>query len=81
MPYEICLNNGGEEKGLGGIFGLSGTPGGEPITYVTTPDKDIDLVLQFSLGNAASGNTLTVRNLRVEKAGASSLVSHTTYTF
>ncbi len=81
MPYEICLNNGGEEKGLGGIFGLSGNPGGEPITYVTTPDKDIDLVLQFSLGNAASGNTLTVRNLRVEKAGASSLVSHTTYTF
>ncbi|MBQ7465701.1 MAG: hypothetical protein IJS55_04185 [Oscillospiraceae bacterium] len=81
MPYEICLNHGGEEKGLGGIFGLSGNAGGEPITYVTTPDKDIDLVLQFSLGNAAPGNTLTVRNLRVEKAGASDTVSNVTYTF
>lgn len=81
LPYEICLNDGGEEKGLGGIFGLSAVAEGDTITYVTTPDKDIDLVLQFSLGNAWNGGSFTVRNLRVEKAGASSTVSNTTYTF
>ena len=81
LPYEICLNHGGEEKGLGGIFGLSAVAEGDTITYVTTPDKDIDLVLQFSLGNAWNGGSFTVRNLRVEKAGASSTVSNTTYTF
>ena len=81
MPYEICLNHGGEEKGLGGIFGLSAMADGDTITYVTTPDKDIDLVLQFSLGNAWTGGSFTVRNIKVEKAGASSTVSNVTYTF
>ena len=81
MPYEVCLNHGGEEKGLGGIFGLSAMADGDTITYVTTPDKDIDLVLQFSLGNAWNGGSFTVRNIKVEKAGASSTVSNVTYTF
>ena len=81
MPYEICLNHGGEEKGLGGIFGLNAMADGDTITYVTTPDKDIDLVLQFSLGNAWTGGSFTVRNIKVEKAGASSTVSNVTYTF
>lgn len=81
MPYEVCLNHGGEEKGLGGIFGLSAMAEGDTITYVTTPDKDIDLVLQFSLGNAWTGGSFTVRNIKVEKAGASSTVSNVTYTF
>ena len=81
MPYEVCLNHGGEEKDLGGIFGLSAMAEGDTITYVTTPDKDIDLVLQFSLGNAWTGGSFTVRNIKVEKAGASSTVSNVTYTF
>jgi hypothetical protein len=81
MPYEVCLNHGGEEKGLGGIFGLNAMADGDTITYVTTPDKDIDLVLQFSLGNAWNGGSFTVRNIKVEKAGASSTVSNVTYTF
>ena len=69
------------KKGLGGIFGLSAMADGDTITYVTTPDKDIDLVLQFSLGNAWTGGSFTVRNIKVEKAGASSTVSNVTYTF
>ena len=81
MPYEICLNHGGEEKGLGGIFGLNAMAEGDTITYVTAPDKDIDLVLQFSLGNAWTGGSFTVRDIKVEKAGASSTVSNVTYTF
>lgn len=80
-PFEVCFNNGGEEKGLGAIFGLLATPAGQPVEYVTYAKQDVDLVIQLSLGNCAAPNTIVLSDLKVEKAGAIDPVSDTIYTF
>ncbi len=80
-PFEVCFNHGDVEKGLGGMFGLLSSPSGYLVEYVTFPNEDIDLVLQLSLGNCASPNTLMVSNVKVEKAAETFQVSDTIYTF
>lgn len=80
-PFEVCFNNGGEEKGLGAMFGLLSSPAGQPVEYVTYPRQDIQLVIQLSLGNCTSPNSIILSNLAVEKAGTINLVSDTIYEF
>ena len=80
-PFEVCFNNGGEEKGLGAMFGLMSSPSGQPVEYVTYPRQDIQLVIQLSLGNCTSPNSIVLSNLAVEKAGTINLVSDTIYEF
>ncbi len=67
LPYEICYNNGGEEKGVGAKYGLTASRDAETVTFDVTPENDADLVIQFSLGNAAAGNLVTVSNIKVEE--------------
>lgn len=80
-PFEVCFNNGSVEKGLGAIFGLLSNPSGQYVEYVTTPKKDISLVVQLSLGNCASPNSIILDRFKIEKAGETELVSDTIYTF
>ena len=80
-PFEICFNNGGEEKGLGAIFGLMATPVGQPVEYVTYARQDTDLVIQLSLGNCPAPNSIVLSGVSVEKAGAIDPISDTLYTF
>ena len=80
-PFEVCFNNGSVEKGLGAIFGLLSNPSGQYVEYVTTPKKDISLVVQLSLGNCASPNSIILNRFNIEKAGETELVSDTIYTF
>ena len=80
-PFEICFNNGGEEKGLGAIYGLLATPSGYHVEYVTYPKQDTLLELQLSLGNCAAPNSIIVSGVKVERAGAVDMVSDTVYTF
>ena len=80
-PFEVCFNNGGEEKGLGAIFGLMSTPAGQPVEYVTYAKQDTDLVIQLSLGNCPAPNSIVVSGITVEKAGPIDPVSDTIYTF
>ena len=80
-PFEICFNNGGEEKGLGAIFGLMATPAGQPVEYVTYARQDTDLVIQLSLGNCPAPNSIVLSGVSVEKAGAIDPISDTLYTF
>ena len=80
-PIEICFNNGGEEKGLGAMFGLMATPTGQPVEYVTYAKQDTDLVIQLSLGNCTAPNSIILGGLAVEKAGEIDLISDTVYTF
>ena len=80
-PFEVCFNNGEEEKGLGAIFGLISKPSGQYVEYVTYAKQDTDLVIQLSLGNCAPPNSIILSGVKVEKAGAINLVSDTIYTF
>ena len=80
-PFEVCFNDGDEEKGLGGMFGLLSSAEGQYVEYVTYAKKDADLVVQVSLGNAEGPNTVFISDVRVEKAGKIDLVSDTVYTF
>ena len=80
-PFEVCFNNGEVEKGLGAMYGLISTPNGQYVEYVTYAREDTQLVIQLSLGNCSAPNTLMLSGLKVEKAGASHLVSDTIYTF
>lgn len=80
-PFEVCFNNGDEEKGLGAMFGLLATPAGQYVEYVCYPKQDIRLSLQLSLGNCSAPNSIFVSNVKVEKAGAVELVSDTVYNF
>ena len=80
-PFEVCFNNGAEEKGLGAMYGLISTPQGRYVEYVTYAKQDTQLVLQLSLGNCQAPNTLVVSNVSVEKAGGIELVSDTIYSF
>ena len=67
LNYEICYNDGGTEKGVGAQYGLTATAETQTVTFETTPDADKSLVIQFSLGNAAAGTTVTVNNVKVEE--------------
>ena len=80
-PFEVCYNDGDEEKGLGAQFGLMSLPTGQYVEYVTYAKKDADLVIQLSLGNCPAPNTLFISDVRVQKAGKVELVSDTVYTF
>ena len=80
-PFEVCFNNGGEEKGLGAIFGLISKPSGQYVEYVTYPKQDTQLVIQLSLGNCSAPNSIILSDVQVEKAGTIIPVSDTIYTF
>ena len=80
-PFEVCFNDGDEEKGLGAIYGLIATPAGQYVEYVTYTKEDVQLAIQLSLGNCTAPNSIILSNLKVEKAGTINLVSHTVYTF
>ena len=80
-PFEICFNNGDEEKGLGAIYGLTAGAGGENVEYLVYPGQDTRLVIQLSHGNCEAPNRITLSGLAVEKAGPVELVSDTVYTF
>ncbi|MBQ6249229.1 MAG: hypothetical protein IJJ88_03350 [Oscillospiraceae bacterium] len=80
-PFEVCFNNGEEEKGLGAMFGLISKPSGQYVEYVTYAKQDTDLVIQLSLGNCAPPNSIILEKVAVEKAGRIDLVSDTVYTF
>jgi hypothetical protein len=80
-PFEVCYNNGGEEKGLGAMFGLLATPSGQYVEYVTYAKQDTDLVIQLSLGTCAPPNSIILDHVKVEKAGSIDLISDTIYTF
>ncbi len=67
LDYEICYNNGAVEKGVGALYGLHAASGAKTVTYEVTPENDAELILQFSLGNAVSGTTVTVSNVKVEE--------------
>lgn len=80
-PFEVCFNNGDEEKGLGAIFGLISTPSGQYVEYATYPKQDTQLVIQLSLGNCSAPNSIVLGSLKVERAGTIHLISDTIYTF
>jgi hypothetical protein len=72
FPYEICYNNGGTEKGAGNngnaaLYGLTASTTAQTVTYNVTPEAEKSLIIQFSLGEAAAGNTITVSNIKVEE--------------
>ncbi len=79
--YEVCFNHGNEEKGLGAMYGLTAGPRTQTVTYTVYATRDIDLVIQLSLGNCAAPNTVTISNVHVEEAGELIPVSETVYTF
>ena len=80
-PFEVCFNNGEEEKGLGAMFGLISKPTGQYVEYVTYPKQDTKLVIQLSLGTCAPPNSIILEDLAVTKAGVINQVSDTIYTF
>ena len=80
-PFEVCFNNGDEEKGLGGMFGLFSSPAGHYVEFVTYAKQDTHLVIQLSLGNCIPPNSIILSGLKVEKAGTVNLISDTIYTF
>ncbi len=79
--FEVCLNNGDVEKGLGGIFGLMSRPQGEYISYSAYLKEDVNLAIQLSLGNCVAPNTIVLSDVKVEKAGNIDLVSDKIYCF
>ncbi len=67
VPYEICYNDGGTEKGVGAKYSLTATSEAQTVIFETAQQSDASLVIQFSLGNAETGNTVTVSNIKVEE--------------
>ena len=67
IPYEICYNDGGIEKGVGAKYSLTATSEAQTVVFETAQQNDASLIIQFSLGNAASGDTVTVSNIEVEE--------------
>jgi len=65
--YEICYNNGAEEKGVGSLGNLYASSAGKTAVFDAKAGSDADLVLQFNLGQAVSPCTVTVRNIKVEE--------------
>ena len=80
-PFEVCFNDLGVEKGIGGIFGLISKPVGQYVEFTTYADKQAYLVIQLSLGNCTTPNNIILSDVKVEKAGKVFLVSDTVYTF
>ncbi len=80
-PFEVCFNKDNEEKGVGAMYGLNSTMEPQIVEYITYANEDAHLVLQFSLGKASAPSTFNVNNIKVERAGATSEVSDTIYTF
>ena len=81
VPYELCLNRNGLEKGFGARYGMTATYTPQVVEYIFYASEDGYLELQFSLGNAAAPCTFTVSSVKVEKAAGTSRVSDTIYTF
>ena len=67
LGYEICYNDGGTEKGVGANYGLTASSTPQTVTSEVTPSTNANLIIQFSLGNAAAGNEVTVSNIKVEE--------------
>lgn len=65
LDYEICYN-GPDEKDFGAQYGLN-TQGKQPEPYIFTAQKNGELILQFSLGNAPGPCTVTVSGVKVEE--------------
>lgn len=66
--YETCFNSSEEEKGLGAKYGLTATGTSQEVTYVgyaNTNCNGKNLKLQFNLGKASAGTTVTVSNIQV----------------
>ena len=80
-PFEVCFNNGEVEKGIGGMFGLTSDPAGTYIEFTTYMKEEARLVVQLSLGNCTTPNTIFLNDVKVEQAGKINLVSDTIYTF
>ena len=71
--FEICYNNGDNEKGIGALYDQKVEAGvKKTIEFVVTPDAAKDnLTLQFQFGKQNTlhdSNVITVSNLKVEKA-------------
>lgn len=81
IPFEVCYNRDGEEKGLGAIYGLTATAEAQVVMYTTYVGRDTHLVIQVSLGNASAGNVFTIRNLKVERAGSVKPLTEAVYVF
>ncbi len=67
LDYEICYNDGAVEKGVGALYGLNAGPEKHTVVFEATPEADAQLIVQFSLGNAAAGNRVRIHNLTVEE--------------
>ena len=67
FSYEICYNNGGTEKGVDAKYGLTASTASQTVTHDVMADDNADLILQFSLGNAAAGTSVTVKNIKIEE--------------
>ncbi len=80
-PFEVCFNKDNVEKGVGAMYGLNATMEPQIVEYVAYANEDAHLVIQFSLGKASAPSTFNVNNIKVERAGATSEVSDTIYTF
>lgn len=80
-PLEVCYNRDGEEKAVGAIYGLTTTMEPQVVEYVTYAAEDAHLIIQLTLGNATAPTTFNVGHVKVEKAGTTSQVSDTIYTF
>ena len=81
IPFEVCYNRDGEEKGLGAIYGLTATAEAQVVMYTTYVGRDTHLVIQVALGNASVGNVFTIRNLKVERAGSVKPLTEAVYVF
>ncbi len=71
--FEICYNNGDNEKGIGALYDQKVEAGvKKTIEFVVTPDAAKDnLTLQFQFGKQNTpqdSNVITVSNFKVEKA-------------
>ena len=67
VDYEICCNDGAVEKGVGAKYGLHADGRAKTVSFEASPENDASLILQFSLGNAASGTRVTISNVKVEE--------------
>ena len=79
--FEICYNNGGEEKGLGAMYGLTAYPETRTCEYTVYAARDTRLIIQVSLGSCEAPNSFTVSRVKVEKAGALEKLSERGYDF
>ncbi|MGX8698373.1 MAG: hypothetical protein ACSW8F_00405, partial [bacterium] len=68
LPFEICYNAGGVEKGFDAAYGLR-AEAGQTVTVekLLTASSSAPLVLQLNLGDAPAANEITVSDLSVER--------------